>query len=92
MPYYNIDAILCYANKEFEFSFRSHAYHLLVQQDSNMEVSHSPPALVLPSDGTTSEEEDPYYAKLGEFYSEWITLKEENEKVKEEEQEKPFRY
>jgi hypothetical protein len=45
-----------------------------------------PPAL------DAMEEEDPYYAKLGEFYSEWVTLKEENEKVKEEEDNRPFRY
>lgn len=45
---------------------------------------------VLPATTAGNEEEDPYYAKLGEFYSEWITLKEENDKVQEEE--KTFRY
>jgi hypothetical protein len=45
---------------------------------------------VVPS-ADVQEDEDPYYAKLGEFYSEWITMKEENEKTKAEESEKTFR-
>lgn len=61
-----------------------------------MEVAQTPqsalPQTFASSMNTGSmEEEDPYYAKLGEFYTEWITLKEENEKAKDEEDNKPFR-
>lgn len=62
-----------------------------------MEVVQTPQA-PLPSfpqpnlDASTNEEDDPYYTKLGEFYTEWITLKEENEKAKEDEDNRPFRF
>ena len=61
-----------------------------------MEVAQTPQSTLpqtfaSPMNTGSMEEEDPYYAKLGEFYTEWITLKEENEKAKDEEDNKPFR-
>jgi len=47
----------------------------------------------LPLSKTSLDSDDPYFTKLGQFYSEWVELNEENEKSKQRvEPDRPYRF